>query len=152
MTKPTWPDLLQPPDPIQIQQLLDGFWVTISKLAELIPRNEHLLAEEVTSQLRNIVLDMMLALNGIQRPVGTIHLNGYLGESQQRVLEKTLVAPSVSGESWLGRAVALTVIYHWYAPQLVEKFEVAYPQKQESQALSQLQDSLPDWPLSIQTE
>ena len=152
MTRPAWPDPLQKPEPRTIQQLLVDFWHTVAGLADLIQRNEHLLANEQTETLRKIVLEMMLALNGIQRPQGTLHLNSYLGESQRQVLEKTLIAPSISAESWIGRAVALVVIYRWYAPQLVEKFGVDYPQASEEQALQLLQSKLPDWPLSITTE
>ncbi len=152
MTVANWPDPLQKPEPRQIQQLLTNFWEQLAQLADLINRQEHLLAETRTAELRNIILDMMLALNGIQRPAATIHLNSYLGESQRQVLEKTLLAPSVSGESWVGRAVALVVIYRWYAPQLMEKFGLHYPHEQEAQTLAILQQSLPDWPLTITTE
>ena len=95
---------------------------------------------------------MMLALNGIQWPTGTRHLNGYLSASQRAALEKTLVAPEVSGESWIGRAVALVVIYRWYAPQLVEKFDLAYPHELENAVWTHLQQNIPDWPLSVTTD
>lgn len=152
MNVPTWPDPLQRPESTQVAHLLTNFWYTLAGLADLIQRNEHLLANEQTEMLRKIVLEMMLALNGIQRPQGTLHLNSYLGESQRYVLEKTLIAPSVSAESWIGRAVALVVIYRWYAPQLVEKFRLVYPQSAEETALQHLQTQLPDWPLEIKTD
>ena len=152
MTVPTWPDPLQRPEPTQVEHLLIQFWHTLAGLADLIQRNEHLLANEQTEMLRKIVLEMMLALNGIQRPQGTLHLNSYLGESQRHVLEKTLIAPSVSAESWIGRAVALVVIYRWYAPQLVEKYRLTYPQSAEDRSLQHLQTQLPDWPLEIKTQ
>ncbi|MFN8440315.1 MAG: aminoglycoside 6-adenylyltransferase [Caldilineaceae bacterium] len=151
MHVPTWPDPLQKPEASRIQQCLGDFWQTLSGLSELIQRNEHLLANEQTETLRKIILEMMLALNGIQRPQGTLHLNSYLGESQRHALEKTLIAPSVSGESWIGRAVALVVIYRWYAPQLVEKYRLDYPHEAEAEALQRLQCQLPDWPLEINT-
>lgn len=152
MNATSWPDPLQKPDPTQVEQSLVAFWHTLASLADLVRRNEHLLVEEQLSALRKIVLDMMLALNGLKRPVGTIHLNTYLGESQRQVLEKTLLTPSVSSESWIGAAVALVVIYRWYAPQLVEKFGLDYPQMVEEATLCGLRDQLPDWPLSIETE
>jgi len=68
------------------------------------------------------------------------------------VLEKTLVTPEVSPESWIGRAVALVVIYRWYAPQLVEKYNLTYPQALEDKVWAQLQHELPDWPLTVTTE
>ena len=152
MNAPFWPDSLQKPDPNQVQHSLVNFWQTLASLADLVRRHEHLLAEEQLSALRKIVLAMMLALNGVKRPVGTIHLNSYLGESQRQMLEKTLLTPSVSRESWIGAAVALVVIYRWYAPQLVEKFGLDYPQAVEEETLEQLKQQLPEWPLKIETE
>jgi hypothetical protein len=147
-----WSNNLQRPDPQRVQALLAEFWRDLRRLADLITRHEHLLAEECTAKVRKIVLEMMLALNGIQCPADTIHLNQYLGESQRMVLEKTLLAPHVSAESWIGRAVALTVIYRWYAPQLAQKFGLLYPQEAEEETLILLQQRLPDWPLEIRTE
>ena len=152
MNVPTWPDPLQRPESKHVEHMLTNFWHTLAGLSDLIQRNEHLLANEQTETLRRIVLEMMLALNGIQRPQGTLHLNSYLGESQRYVLEKTLIASSASGESWIGRAVALVVIYRWYAPQLVEKYRLEYPQAAEEAALQHLQTQLPDWPLEIKTD
>ncbi len=50
------------------------------------------------------------------------------------------------------RAVALVVIYRWYAPQLVEQYKLAYPQALEAEVWRQLQHELPDWPLTVTTE
>jgi len=152
MTKQTWPDALSHPETARIQWLLETFWQQLQPLPDLINRAEHLLAERATAALRDVMIEMMLALNGIQWPAETKHLNGYLGASQRAVLEKTLVTPEVSPESWIGRAVALVVIYRWYAPQLVEKYNLTYPQALEDKVWAQLQHELPDWPLTVTTE
>jgi hypothetical protein len=75
-----------------------------------------------------------------------------LGESQRAAIQKTLLLPSVSAEGWIGQAVALVVIYRWYAPQLVDKFGLAYPQALETAVWQQLASELADWPLTITTE
>jgi hypothetical protein len=95
---------------------------------------------------------MMLALNGIARPVGTTHLNDYLSASQRAALEKTLVLPAVDMESCIAQAVALTVIYRWYAPQLVAKLGLTYPHHREQSVWIDLVNRLPDWPLHVSTE
>ena len=146
-----WPDPLQPADPAQITLLLEHFWRTLAKLPELLARQEFLLAAELTATLRRTVLELMLALNGIAWPAGTAHLNGYLGASQRAAIEKTLLAPGAGAESWIGQAVALVVIYRWYAPQLVEAHTLAYPHAAEESALARLR-ALPGWPLAIQTD
>lgn len=151
MTKQRWPDPLQPPDPARVAVLLTEFWRCLQVLPDLLQREEHLLAERLTSQARQLVIEMMLALNGIQWPVDTQHLNYYLGESQRTALQKTLLLSAVTVEDWIGRAVALVVIYRWYAPQLVEKFGLVYPHQVEVEVLAHLQQALADWPLAITT-
>lgn len=150
--KTKWPDPLTAPQPERVAWLLAEFWRRLAGLADLLNRQEHLLADQLTSDLRNIVIEMMLALNGIQWPPATRHLNTYLGASQQLALQKTLALPQVSTESWIGRAIALVVIYRWYAPQLVTRFGVEQPAALEAATLAQLQQSVPDWPLSITTD
>ena len=151
MTAPPWPDPLQKPDPTRIQRLLDLFWHELAKLADLIRRDEHLLCAHCTAGLRDIVTEMMLALNGIAWPSGTSHLNAYLSTSQRAAIDKTLLAPTVDGDGWIGQAVALVVIYRWYAPQLVAEYELLYPQAIEEATWTILQDQLPDWPISVTT-
>ena len=147
-----WPDQLKSPAPIRVQQLLNHFWATLGRLPKLILDNEQLLAAELTYELRGVVLEMMLALNGIQRPADSAHLNSYLSERQRAVIERTLIAPGADGESWIGQAVALVVIYRWYAPQLVERFALTYPRAEEDAAWAVLRDNLPDWPAHITSE
>ena len=151
MSDHPWSDRLAPSQPHQVATLLATFWETMAKLPGLVERDEHLLAAETTAALRAIVLQMMLALNGIERPPETRHLNTYLGASQRAAMEKTLLAPTVSSETWIGQAVALVVVYRWYAPQLIEKHQVAYPHSAETAALAALQH-LPAWPLAITTD
>jgi hypothetical protein len=145
-----WPDPLQPPNPAHIQELRATFWETLVGLPELIDRGEQVLCHETTTTLRAIVLEIMLALNGITYPAGTRHLNRYLGASQREAIQKTLLAPAVDGDTWIGQAVALVVIYRWYAPQLVATMALVYPQMAEDAALAAL-GQLPSWPLTITT-
>jgi hypothetical protein len=151
MTNQQWPDRLHPPDPVRVAFLLREFWRQLEQLPDLLLRQEHLLVDRCTSSLRTLVIEMMLALNGVAWPDSTAHLNSYLSPSQRHALHKTLILSEVANAHWIGRAVAIVVIYRWYAPQLVEKFGVAYPQADEDAALAQLQQMLPDWPLSITT-
>lgn len=152
MSRQSWPDTLQSPQPTYVQTLLRLFWEQLALLPDLLVRQELILAEQQTTAMRNTVIEMMLALNGIRWPNGTRHLNTYLGASQRQALERTLTAPAVSVESWIGRAVALLVIYRWYAPQLVAALGLDYPQALEDETLAILQRQLPDWPLAITTE
>jgi hypothetical protein len=152
MTTPQWPDALQKPEPGAVATLLSTFWQLLNDLPDLLNRQEYLLADLLTIKLRGTVLEMMLALNGIQWPHGTRHLNGYLSDRQRAAIEKTLVLPTAAPEDWIGRAVALLVIYRWYAPQLVDHFAIAYPQELETQVWAKLQTELPDWPLSVTTD
>lgn len=146
-----WPDQLHKSEAAPVAALLRTFWQLLAHLPDLINRQEHLLADHLTTQLRGVVLEMMLALNGIQWPAGTRHLNGYLSAQQRAAIEKTMVLPHVSAEAWIGRAVALIVIYRWYAPQLVDHFQLPYPQTLETEAWAALQQ-LPDWPLAVTTD
>lgn len=147
-----WPDSLVPASANAVGPLLENFWSDLAALPDLLKREEFILAERLTARLRDIVIDMMLAMNGIAYPAGTTHLNGYLSDSQRAVLERTLVAPSQTGETWLARVVALTVIYRWYAPQIAEKFGVQVPDALEAEVLAGLVARLPDWPTVIETE
>ncbi len=147
-----WPDALEAADPARVQELLSLFWKELEQLGDLLTRDENLLAQECTSRLRSHVLEMMLALNGIRRPAATRHLNSYLGASQRAALQKTLLAPTTTAQSWIGQAVGLVVIYRWYAPQLVQKFGLTYPQQLEERVSSALQEQIADWPATIETD
>ncbi|MBP8294273.1 MAG: hypothetical protein KAX65_15965 [Caldilineaceae bacterium] len=148
---PVYPDALTRTTAATVQELLARFWTELAPLADMVPRGEHLLCAQTVTQARATLLEMMLALNGIAYPAGTRHLNTYLGASQRAAIERTLLLPEVSGEAWIGQAVALTVIYRWYAPQLVAAYAVPYAQTAEDAALAALH-TLPDWPLAITTD
>lgn len=147
-----WPDPLQKPEAEAVAQQLRTFWQLLDALPDLLTRQEYLLADRLTFQLRTTVLEMMLALNGIQWPNGTRHLNSYLSAQQRAAIEKTMTLPTASVEAWIGCAVALLVIYRWYAPQLVDHFNVPYPQELEAAVWAKLQAELADWPLSVTTD
>jgi hypothetical protein len=155
MSKPNWPDLLQPPDRAHIQELIDSFWAELASLADFLPRKQFLLAAEQLHKIREIVLQMMLALNGIQRPA-THDLNTYLSHNQRTALEKTLILSSVDpdqqADGWIGQAVSLVVIYRWYAPQLVAKYRLKYPHELEQRTSATLVNSLTTWPHEITTD
>jgi hypothetical protein len=152
MSTSLWPDPLRRPDPAEVQAQLARFWRDLAGLADLLANGELLLAAAAIGPLRELVMTLMLALNGIARPVGTRRLNGYLGASQRAALEKTLALPRVSAQGIMGQAVALVVIYRWYAPQLVAALGCAYPTDQEAEAWATLTAALPDWPLTVATE
>ena len=146
------PDPLSRPDPARVQQLLDNFWETLATLPDLLQRAEWLLCAHACAWLRGIVIEMMLALNGIAWPESTRHLNHYLGESQREALNKTLIVPVPGRDPWVGQAVALLVIYRWYAPQLLaEHPQLIYPSVREAATLASLAAALPDWPETITT-
>lgn len=147
-----WPDSLHKPEAAAVTDLLSSFWSRLDQLPDLLNRREYLLADHLTVKLRGTVLEMMLALNGLQWPRGTRHLNTYLSAQQRAAIEKTLVLPTASPEDWIGRAVALLVIYRWYAPQLVDAFDLTYPQELEVAVWAKLQRDLPDWPVSVTTD
>jgi len=151
-TDKRWPDPLEPPDAGRIQQVLEAFWETLARLPDLLARDEQLLAAETLHTLRALVLELMLALNGIRPPAGSRHLIAYLSARQRTALERTLVAPRIENKSWIGQAVALVVIYRWYAPQLVERHRLDYPQAREAETWRALRDGIPGWPAQVTSE
>ncbi len=147
-----WPDELSKPSPDEVEALLTTFWNRLHVLPALIAGHEHLLAAECVAELRGSVLQMMLALNGITRPEGTTHLNTYLSSSQRQALYRIIVTPNISQKTWIGQAVAMVVIYRWYAYQLVAKYYCQYPVREERETLQHLSESLPNWPRQIKTD
>lgn len=154
MAEPTaqWPDPLTSPDPNRIDQLLAEFWVILGSLGDRLAAQEYLLANDITQQLRTTVLEMMLALNGIQRPTSTDSLNLYISKQQQEAISRTMVLPGLETGAWIGQAVALVVIYRWYAPQLAAKFDLSQPVELEAQVWETLCQQLPDWPSALSTD
>jgi hypothetical protein len=149
MVASRWPDTLTRPDPADLQRLLTDFWHELAGLPDLVLRGEHLLAERCTSRLRATVLDMMLGLNGLAYPQGTHHLNTYLSARQRAAIEKTLIAPDPDADAWIAQAVALVVIYRWYAPQLVDAHDLTYPAEAEATTWRLLSTRLPTWPATV---
>lgn len=139
------------PDRAYVGELLTRFWDVLDQLPDHLVHDENLLAQATTAQLRDIALAMMLAANGIQRPPPPTSLNRYLGDSQRVAIEKTLIAARPDRAAWIGQAVALVVIYRWYAPQLVEKWQVEYPADLERSILTRLAEAAPEWPQAIVT-
>lgn len=152
MHKPTWPDTLQPVEPHAVQRDLAQFWHELAALAPLLAARELVLAAEAISRVRHLVVALMLALNGITRPPATANLNAYLGDSQRAALEKTLLLPTVTADALMAQAVALVIIYRWYAPQLLARHGGEYPQDLEDLAWTELTARLPDWPLQVNTD
>lgn len=149
---PTWPDPLTAPDPERVHDLVNTFWQQLAALAPELADKQWLLAAERIDTLRQTVLEMMLALNGIARPPATAALNSYLSASQRVALEKTRLLPTVDVDGLVGQAVALIVIYRWYAPQLLERFGGDYPAQAEQDAWQRLTATVPAWPVQVTTE
>ena len=66
-----WPDQLQQPDPARVQLILAYFWRLLAELPDRVEQDEQLLCHATTTTLRTLVLEMMLALNGIAYPQTT---------------------------------------------------------------------------------
>lgn len=146
-----WPDL-RPADPARIQRTLADFWTELAAAAVQIAAQDPLAAHARLTRLRTLVLACVVGLNGADLPENLDGIAALLGPSQRAAMQRTLAAPSVDPSAWVGQAVALVVIYRWYAPQLVQKFGLTYPDLAESQALARVGRFLPDWPKSITTE
>jgi len=143
---------LRPVNPARIQAALADFWIELAATAAQIAAQDHLAAHARLTRLRNLVLACMVGLNGVDLPDDLDGIAQLLGPSQRAAMQKTLAAPKVAPAAWVGQAVALVVIYRWYAPQLVEKFGLTYPEQIEAQALAEVGDLLSTWPHSITSE
>jgi hypothetical protein len=188
MTNSIWPDELSRPTAGDIEASINAFWSTLAQLPSHAKASETLLLHSLIGELRQNIIEMMLAANGIRFPKNTRHLNHYLGESQRLALEKTLTMPRLEGhtaspadeqpaeyqetarssqsdkagwsqplaatliESLIGQAVALVVIYRWYAPQLAEKYGARLPLELENKTLTALHSELDAWPRAISTD
>lgn len=141
----------EPGHPASVQAGLIGFWQLLTRLPALINRGEHLAASALLSDLRLLLVDLVAALNGVSRPPLPTRINDFLGPAQQEAFEKSLHQPGLSSESWIGQAVALIVLYRWYAPQLAEMYNTAYPTHLEESVLALLSAEVPGWPALITT-
>jgi hypothetical protein len=145
-----WPPLT-PPDAESVAANLSYFWITLSHLPALVNRAEHLAAVQHLNDARQSLTDLVVALNGAQRPPSRSRINQYLGPLQLEAFEKTLPIHAVSGDSWIGQAVALIVLYRWYAPQLVDQYAVAYPTALERSVLALLSAEVDGWPVVVKS-
>lgn len=135
---------------------LRGFWLLLARLPAAVNRDEHLAALHLLSQARMTLVDLVAALNGVTRPDTPLRINRFLGPAQREAFERsaTLTA-GLSAQSWIGQAVALLVLYRWYAPQLIEMYALTEQQPRlarlERSILAHLSAQIDGWPARIQT-
>ncbi len=147
-----------PPDPDVIGAQLGQFWLLLAQLPAVLERRENLAAHALLAETRSLLLDLVVALNGTIRPQSNTRINQYLGPKQRDSFEKSLgkdqthSGPVSHRASWIGQAVALVVLYRWYAPQLSEIFCAPYPQQAEDTVLALLRDRIDGWPAVIDTD
>ncbi|MGB5051412.1 MAG: hypothetical protein WBO46_20860 [Caldilineaceae bacterium] len=134
-----------------VEQRLLGFWQLLALLPPLMNRGEHLAAADLLHRLRGVLTELVVALNGATRPANATRVNQFLGPAQQDAFEKSLHQTENLAESWTGQAVALIVLYRWYAPQLVEIHSLDYPTALEATVLALLSAEVPGWPARITT-
>ncbi len=134
-----------------VQVALVSFWQQLAHLPAALNRQEHLAAVALLQQARTHLTDLVVALNGATRPNTPTRINEFLGPAQRDAFEKTLGQSDSLGESWIGQAVALIVLYRWYAPQLVEIHKLVYPTALEETVLALLSTEVSGWPARITT-
>ena len=147
-----------PPDVWIIERQLRRFWLLLARLPAVAGRQEQLAAHMLLAEMSALLIDLVVSLNGGTRPLAKSRINQYLGPAQREAFEKSLgirqsgrqERPS-GGARWIGQAVALVVLYRWYAPQIVEKYSLAYPQLAEDSVLALLSLELENWPERIST-
>ena len=150
-------DRLSPPSEEIVGAQLDRFWLVLARLPAVLRRGENLAANALLADLRSLLIDLVVALNGASRPHSAARINQYLGSVQREAFEKSLgYGRSPSGSralnaTWIGQAVALIVLYRWYAPQLVETYATPYPQLAEETVLDLLRTQVDGWPAEITT-
>ncbi len=145
------------PDPDLVRAQLVQFWLLLAQLPAVLGRQEDLAAHTLLAETRALLVDLVVALNGATRPRTTVRVNQFLGPEQLHAFEKSLGMGSTSSgasspnSSWIGQAVALIVLYRWYAPQLSEIFRAPYPQQAEDTVLALLRARINGWPAVIET-
>lgn len=142
---------LSAPSADQVVADLAYFWTALSRLPAVLNRSEHLAALALIDESRRALVNLVVALNGAQWPDSPARINQYLGPAQREAFDKTLAVKEVSAAAWIGQAVALIVLYRWYAPQLVEMYSVDYPATLEQTVLTLLAAEVPGWPALIRT-
>ena len=150
---------LEQPTAVDVQGRLDRFWILLARLPAVVRRREEIAAHALLTELRTLLINMVVALNGASRPQSAARINQYLGVAQQEAFERSLgnSKPTSMGvqrtgaAGWIGQAVALIVLYRWYAPQLVEMYGAPYPQRAEETVLDLLVAEIEGWPAQITT-
>lgn len=142
---------LEPAEASAVQAGLISFWQRLAHLPAALNRQEHLAAVALIQQARTHLTDLVVALNGATRPNTPARINEFLGPAQQDAFEKSLGQSESLDESWIGQAVALIVLYRWYAPQLVEIHKLVYPTALEETVLALLSAEVSGWPARITT-
>ncbi len=151
-------DALSPPDAETIRAQLDRFWILLARLPAAVNRQEHLAAHALLAELRSLLIDLVVGLNGAERPKESARINFFLGGAQREAFERSLGtnqfvsgSRAVSASGWIGQAVALIVLYRWYAPQLAEIYATPYPYQAEETVLGFLRAAIDGWPAQITT-
>ena len=146
------------PDSRLIESQLGRFWLLLARLPAVVRRREQLAAYLLLTEMQALLLDLVVTLNGGSRPHTNSRINQFLGPAQREAFERSMgLQPSGRQKSvgdcatWVGQAVALVVLYRWYAPQLAQKHSLRYPQKVENAVLALLSTELQNWPASIST-
>ncbi|MYC95447.1 MAG: hypothetical protein F4X14_10795 [Caldilineaceae bacterium SB0661_bin_32] len=146
------------PDTELIEMQLQRFWLLLARLPAVVRRQEELAAHSLLSELRTLLIDLVVSLNGARRPQTTARINQFLGQAQREAFERSLGYSQVNwrsgagtGFNWIGQAVSLVVLYRWYAPQLAERHSLPYPKRAEETVLTLLSAKLESWPSNITT-
>ncbi len=149
---------LASPDTDLIDTQLRRFWLLLAQLPAVVRRREQLAAHALLSELRALLIDLVVSLNGARRPQARARINQYLGPAQREAFEKSLGysqgsrgSGAATGFNWIGQAVSLVVLYRWYAPQLVQRHSLPYPKNAEETVLALLSAELENWPSNIAT-
>lgn len=149
---------LDPPNVKAVEKNLARFWLLLGRLPAVVKRQETLAAHALLADIRMLLVDLVVALNGAERPQTWARINQYLGPAQLEAFENSMglsqTVPrqeAIQGQNWVGQAVSLVVLYRWYAPQLVERHGTHYPQTAEEAVLALLSAELENWPAQIST-
>lgn len=147
-----------PADVDSIDRQLGQFWLLLARLPAVVGRHEQLAAHLLLAEIGALLIDLVVSLNGGSRPKARARINQYLGLSQLEAFEKSLELRKTGRQreegtraNWIGQAVALVVLYRWYAPQLAEKYSLNYPRLAEDRVLAYLNAELNNWPARITT-
>lgn len=157
----SWTSRLQAnwtPDSRLIESQLGRFWLLLARLPGVVGRQEQLAAHMLLTEMHALLIDLVVTLNGGSRPHTNSRINQFLGPAQREAFERSMgLRPSgrqkriSDGATWVGQAVALVVLYRWYAPQIAQKHSLRYPQLAEDSVLALLSAELENWPARIST-